>query len=371
MPTTGLGGRQVRAVSVPTVRRTMGRVTAVPRSAVAGVHTLYRWQVGWQQDANSGDGFLTPGQISMARAGEHLYIASHTPMGRSGRVLRYTPANDELTVVAGPTLTAAGPLTGPAVDGPASRARFRAIGALEYDPGRNWLYIADVGDHRVRVLDLGSGVVSTLAGNGQFPANGNTWGIPLGAGATPALDALVPEPHGLVYDPGRDWLYIFGKGYIAKYRHSDQTISRSGGTETFSSFSERRSAHSGFVHPATGELWVTSGGHVSGGVNMGIYTYNPTSGAFTRVAGTVTGSGYDDGAPATARMSDPAGITLEPDGRYAVFADRGNHVIRRVDTAPGSTFGVVSTVWGERVQGTSRGIGLWGYRDGENRVAVP
>ena len=40
-------------------------------------------------------------------------------------------------------------------------------GAIEYDPDRDSLYIADTSNHRIRVIDLESGTIDTLPGTGE------------------------------------------------------------------------------------------------------------------------------------------------------------------------------------------------------------
>jgi len=51
-------------------------------------------------------------------------------------------------------------------DGPASRAGMLEPNGLALDPAQTRLYIADVADHRVRVVDLASEVIWTFAGTG-------------------------------------------------------------------------------------------------------------------------------------------------------------------------------------------------------------
>src|SRR5208282_6535677 len=48
--------------------------------------------------------------------------------------------------------------------GPASRAGMVEPNGLALDPAQGRLFIADVADHRVRVVDLVAGTISTFAG---------------------------------------------------------------------------------------------------------------------------------------------------------------------------------------------------------------
>ncbi len=58
-------------------------------------------------------------------------------------------------------------------DGPASRAGMVEPNGLALDPAQTRLFIADVADHRVRVVDLASGVIWTFAGTGEPEHSGD------------------------------------------------------------------------------------------------------------------------------------------------------------------------------------------------------
>src|ERR1700719_604853 len=66
-------------------------------------------------------------------------------------------------------------------DGPASRAGMVEPNGLALDPAQNRLFIADVADHRVRVVDLALGVIWTFAGTGE-PEHGGDGGAATAAG---------------------------------------------------------------------------------------------------------------------------------------------------------------------------------------------
>ena len=59
--------------------------------------------------------------------------------------------------------------------GPADQAQFRSPMCGSLDPSGKWMVVADLGNHRVRRIDLRTGVVTTLAGNGQkgLPEDGD------------------------------------------------------------------------------------------------------------------------------------------------------------------------------------------------------
>jgi DNA-binding beta-propeller fold protein YncE len=76
--------------------------------------------------------------------------------------------------------------------GPAARAQFNGTYGLALDAdGRN-LYVADLGNRRIRLIDLKTGIVTTVAGNGErgVPADGaEAAGSPLVDPRAVAVDA--------------------------------------------------------------------------------------------------------------------------------------------------------------------------------------
>src|SRR5204863_666967 len=58
--------------------------------------------------------------------------------------------------------------------GPAAKAQFSTLIQIALDGAGKQLYIADIGNRRVRRIDLASGVINTVAGNGQagVPSDG-------------------------------------------------------------------------------------------------------------------------------------------------------------------------------------------------------
>lgn len=59
--------------------------------------------------------------------------------------------------------------------GPAAEAVFNITMTASLSPDQRRIYVADIGNHRTRSIDLGSGIVTTVAGNGQkgMPVDGD------------------------------------------------------------------------------------------------------------------------------------------------------------------------------------------------------
>ena len=81
--------------------------------------------------------------------------------------------------------------------GPAAAARFSGIYCASLDPSGKRLLLADLDNRRIRAVDLASGIVTTVAGNGErgVPADGAT------AAAAPLVDprAVTADSAGNVY----------------------------------------------------------------------------------------------------------------------------------------------------------------------------
>ncbi|HLF92532.1 MAG TPA: hypothetical protein VJB14_03670, partial [Planctomycetota bacterium] len=81
--------------------------------------------------------------------------------------------------------------------GPAAQAKFGGIYCLAFDAKRENLYLADLDNRRIRVVNLKSGIVTTVAGNGQkgVPQDGAE------AKAQPLVDprAVAVDSKGNVY----------------------------------------------------------------------------------------------------------------------------------------------------------------------------
>jgi DNA-binding beta-propeller fold protein YncE len=81
--------------------------------------------------------------------------------------------------------------------GPAERATLVEPNGVALDRGGKHLYIADVAGHRVRVVDLVSGVITTFAGTGQARHTGD--GGPASAASIHGARAVDVSPDGTVY----------------------------------------------------------------------------------------------------------------------------------------------------------------------------
>ena len=154
--------------------------------------------------------------------------------------------------------------------GPAIRAQFRQPHSIAFDASGN-LLVCDIGNSRVRRVDMRAGTISTLAGTGTrepTPDEGPIEGTPLNG------------PRSLDTDPGGNIYLVLREGNA-------------------------------------------------------VFRLDVAAGRLKRIAGTgATGYAGDGGPAVAATFNGPKGIAYAPD-QSLIVADTENHVIRRVDLKTG------------------------------------
>ncbi|PYK01269.1 MAG: hypothetical protein DME23_04470 [Verrucomicrobia bacterium] len=162
--------------------------------------------------------------------------------------------------------------------GRATKAQLKQPHSLQFDP-KGDLYICDIGNNRVRKVDMKTGTVSTFAGTGEK--------LPTPDGARFA-DAPLNGPRAIDFDKdGNLWLALREGNAIYKLDLKDGTIHRVAGT-----------GQSGFA---------------------------------------------GNGGPAKeSTLSGPKGISIAPDGNV-YFADTESHTIRMIDVRKGTVELLVGT----------------------------
>ena len=201
---------------------------------------------------------------------------------------------------------------GPAVLAPLVQPEGVAVDA------RGHLYIADAGDHRVRVVTP-DGVIRTFAGDGHAGFRGD---------GGPATQAQLRSPYGLAVDPAGN-VYIADLGNARVRRISpDGVITTVAGGDGMRLVAPRNVAVD-----RTGALYISDfGGHR-------IYRVS-SSGAVAAVAGAGEAGYVGDGGPAlSALINAPGGLAVDAAG-VVYFADTGNRRIRYVRNGRIETLGV-------------------------------
>jgi hypothetical protein len=185
--------------------------------------------------------------------------------------------------------------------------------------------VADTVNHALRRLDLGTGVVTTLAGTGR-----QWWqGSPTSG---PAREIDLSSPWDVAVFDGRVWIAMAGVHQLWAYDPVGNTVAVAAGT-TNEGLVDGPVTEAWFAQPSglaasadrlwladseTSALrWVDLDGRVHTAVGTGLFDF-----------------GHRDGAAEQALLQHPLGVTALPDGSVAV-ADTYNHALRRYDPATG------------------------------------
>lgn len=214
--------------------------------------------------------------------------------------------------------------------GPADKATLSGPISIAVD-GKGSLYVADIGNHRIRRVDLTTGIITTVAGNGEKK-------LPVHEGAAQGQPVVGPRSlfcqDGLVYvvlregnsvwslDPQTDrWTHLAGSG--------KKGYSGDGGDPLQATFDGPKGI-------AVGE----PGANGEPGLIYVVDTENHAIRVIDRAAKKVTtlvgkgpkqGAYGGDGGPASeATLKRPHGVCLTPEGDLLI-GDSENHRFRKVD----------------------------------------
>ncbi len=220
------------------------------------------------------------------------------------------------------------------------------------------VYFADAGNQRVRGVDMKTGVIRTVAGNGARAYGGD---------GGPATEAYLGNPADVSVDSqGRVVIADTRHGHVRRVE-ADGTIRGIAGAafqwdkgDGGPAIGANLDHVQAVAHDADDNVYV--------GDNIGrIRRIDAKTGLIDTVAG-VGLSGYTgDGGPATqARIGSPSGIVFDGAGTM-YFSDSANHVVRKVDTE-----GVISTAIGTGQAGFSPdgAPAIKAKLDGPNGLAV-
>jgi sugar lactone lactonase YvrE len=234
------------------------------------------------------------------------------------RVRRVDGGTGVITTVAG---TGAAESSGDG--GPAVQAGLVEPNCVALDRDGRRLYIADVAGHRIRLVDLTTGTITTFAGTGRARHDGD--GGRASAASIHGARAVDVGPDGTVFILERE-----GNRLRAVDSRSGNITTRAGtGAKGYTGDGGPASAAT-FNGPK--ELAVDREGNVFivDTENNAIRRIDARTGTITTVAGDGQRGGGGDGQPATAAQLDrPHGVAIAPDGALFI-GDTTNHRIRKV-----------------------------------------
>lgn len=251
-----------------------------------------------------GEAFHEPHAIVM-NSQDQLFIADT----HNNRVLRRDIATGETITVAGN-----GEKGYSGDGGPATAAAFNGIYAIDLAPDGKQLYIADLTNKRIRRVDLGSGIVTTVAGNGQE-------GVPAD-GAVAAESPLV-DPRAVTADAN-------GNVYILERRgNALRVVGKDGRIRTLIKPGDITPDMNGPKH-----LCMDLNGNViiADAENHLVRRYDVKTGKTTTIVGTgEAGLTIDAANPLKTQVRRPHGVYVHHDGALYVTDSYNHRVLRLTD----------------------------------------
>jgi DNA-binding beta-propeller fold protein YncE len=206
--------------------------------------------------------------------------------------------------------------------GPAVRAQFGGVYCIAFDPKGEHLYLADLDNRRVRAIDMKTGSVRTVAGNGQK-------GVPED-GAT-AVKAPLVDPRAVAAD-GAGNVYVLERGGNALRVVDRQGLIRTVvGTGKVGATGDGGDALQATLNGPK-HLCIDGDGSViiADTENHLIRKYLPRDGKVVRVAGTGhKGSAGLGGPPDKVELSQPHGVTIHEGTLY--ISDSSNNRVLKIE----------------------------------------
>ena len=207
--------------------------------------------------------------------------------------------------------------------GPATEALLKQPHSIALD-GKGGLLIADIGNHRIRRVDLASGTIRTIAGNGEktMPRDGQQ------AEGNPMVG-----PRALFVDGDTLWIALREGHSVWRMDLNTGTLAHVAGTGERGYTGDGGPAREatfdgpkGIAVGPEGEVYVVDT------ENQAIRMIDTRQGVITTIAGNgpeSLGFGGDGGPATAAKMDRPHGVGIGLDGAVYV-GDTNNHRVRRV-----------------------------------------
>jgi sugar lactone lactonase YvrE len=202
------------------------------------------------------------------------------------------------------------------------------------------VYIADQNNYRIRKVAAGTGLLSTVAGNGQAGFSGE---------AGPATSARIYTPRGLAVDTAGNFYFAdYNNNRIRKVTVATGIITTVAGNGLSGYGGDGGLGTAAQLNNATAVAVDAAGNlYIADFQNHRVRKVTASTGVITTLAGTgVAGVGGDGGLATLAQLYYPQGVAVDGAGNVYI-ADTYNHRIRKVAAATG----VISTLAGTGTAG--------------------
>lgn len=228
--------------------------------------------------------------------------------------------------------------------GPALKASLNKPHEIRFDQNGD-LYMTDMANHAIRKVNMKTGIISTVAGNGQRGHSGD---------GGPATKAKLNKPHSLQFGPdGHLYICDIGNHVIRRVNMKTGIITRFAGTGKPGPTPDRSKIKgTPLKGPRTidfdskGNLWLaTREGNQ-------VFRFDMKKKVIHHIAGTGKKGFSGNGGPAKkATLSGPKGIAIDKAGNV-YLADTESHTVRMVNMKTGKLELIAGT--GKKGNGTSK-----------------
>lgn len=290
-------------------------------SAAGVVSTTYGRSVAQDGDVNYAT-FRNPSNTITDSQTGIMYIADTG----NNKIRQFDPNSQTVSTLAGRGIAGY-------QDGAGNEAEFDQPTGIALDEANGILYVSELGNSAIRAIDVTSGDVKTIAGQGVgVDDNGNT--------------VSLDQPYNLLFNPSDNLLYIADtyNHQIKTYSSIDRIITVLAGNGAATALDSTLLASS-FIYPTdiaidsnTGEIFVADiGSHT-------IRVLNPRINSVKTFAGTGL-AGFSNGTAGnlkSASFNQPRSLSLDTEGNLYV-ADLGNHVIREIDRTTNELLTIAGT----------------------------
>ena len=301
------------------------RIRLVTKST--GIITTVAGTVSRNNSRNSGDGGLavlaslsSPWVVTADPLNGNIYIADNTT------IRMVTKSTGIITTIAG--INTRRGYTGDG--GLAVNATLFYPRGIAVDPSSGDLYISDTYNDAIRMITKSTGVITTIAGTGQYGYTGD---------GGPATLATLSFPKGVAVDSATGNIYIAdcfnsvirmitkSTGIITTIAGTGkQGYSGDGGLATLARFFWPSDVA---VDASSGDVVIVESS------NQAIRMVTKNTGIITTIAGTGKQGYSGDGGPATsATLFNPYRVALDSSSRVMYIADTDNFVVRNVIGSP-------------------------------------
>ena len=201
--------------------------------------------------------------------------------------------------------------------GPAKDATFDEAYCIGTDPAFEKMYVVDLKNRRVRVIDMKTNVIANFAGNGEkgIPKDGES-----------AVSQPLVDPRALAVD-AKGNVYILERG-----GHALRVVDASGKIKTVAGTGKAGTGETTMNGPKFAAVDRDGSVLIADTENHRIVRYTPGSPKLSLVAGTgKAGTKGLDGDPKNCELNKPHGVTVHPKTGQIYICDSSNNRILKIE----------------------------------------